>query len=123
MENLNEKNLNIKEIQRDLIISALEGGSNYWYEVTKHNKASKSAYLSEFIFDQEDGFIEIEADIKGQGQEPGKFLLNMNSVNKGWEIFKQYKIGYYTDAINENADAETGDIFLQICLFGEVIFG
>jgi hypothetical protein len=25
--------------------------------------------------------------------------------------------------LNENDDADTGDVFLQLCLFGEVVYG
>ena len=30
---------------------------------------------------------------------------------------------HYADAVTESGDAVTGDVFLQLCLFGKVIFG
>jgi hypothetical protein len=30
---------------------------------------------------------------------------------------------HFADVLNENDDAGTGDVFLQCCLFGEIIFG
>ena len=30
---------------------------------------------------------------------------------------------HYANAITEDHDAETGDVYLQLCLFGELIFG
>jgi hypothetical protein len=30
---------------------------------------------------------------------------------------------HFADLVNENDDADTGDAFVQCCVFGEVIYG
>lgn len=63
---------------RSLLCSAFEGGSNYWYEITRWELAER------YHFDDFSSFAEI---------------------------------------LDDNADANTGDVFLQCCLFGDVIYG
>jgi hypothetical protein len=46
-------------------------------------------------------------------------------VVKAWDIFSKdpkYK-NHFQNAVNGNDDAETGDVFLQLTVLGDVIFG
>jgi len=40
-----------------------------------------------------------------------------------WKVMHDDYPSHYGDAISENDDAGTGDVYLQCCLFGEVIYG
>lgn len=48
--------------------------------------------------------------------------LNLDTIEKGLHLFAENYPKDFDDFIKENEDASTGDIFLQLCLFGEVIF-
>jgi len=112
----------LKNIE-NLLISSLEGGSNYWYTIVDHNMSdfagyNPKPYLST-LSTKENGFILIQ-DKENQLKIP--FRVDLKSLNEGFGIFKEKYVDHYQDAINENDDAITGDIFLQCVVFGKVIF-
>jgi hypothetical protein len=50
-------------------------------------------------------------------------LLNREAMEKGLSIMaKKYPLNF-NKFMTENDDAETGDVFLQCALYGEIIFG
>lgn len=116
----------------DLLCSAFEGGSNYWYLIVasvdstdnKQGKPWGEEYTPSYIglpFSK-DGAVLIR---DCEDEEGDIYRLDFQSVIKGKKILAtnpDYS-RYYCDVVNENDDAETGDIFLQLCLFGEVIYG
>ena len=52
-----------------------------------------------------------------------EFPLNFTTMKQGIQIMADKYPEHFANVINENDDAETGDVFLQCCLFGEVVFG
>ena len=108
------------QLREDLLCSALEGGSNYWYEIVGDNMSETDSQFMSAVPTTETGFLMID-DQEGQLDEP--FRLNRSALVKGFGIFKEKYPRHYKDAVNEDDDADTGDIFLQCCIFGEAIFG
>ena len=112
------------EQMKGLLCSAIEGGSNYWCTLEKHNRKDVG---KEFVHEapfEKDGFL-IVSDRKS-GEEPQMdepFSVNLESLEKGWEIFKEKYPSHYADVLKENDDAETGDVYLQCVVFGELIYG
>lgn len=100
-----------KEIQENLLCSALEGGSNYWYMIID---SSKGGYMCSRPF-VDGGFITITDN------ETTKKLTS-SDFDKASELMKEKYIKHYADAINGHDDATTGDIFLQLAMFGDVIY-
>lgn len=49
--------------------------------------------------------------------------LSPIKIAQGIDIFVKEWSGDYKAVMEGNDDAETADIFLQVCLFGEVIYG
>ena len=47
----------------------------------------------------------------------------MDAIEQGIQLLERLYPGLFADFIKENEDATTGDIFLQLCLYGEVIYG
>jgi len=113
-----------KEIAAILICNALEGGSNYWYYIDAHNfkEIDGIVYLSA-ILSHEKGFLVI-SDSSGHNYfEPVK--ITYKDVEIAWQKFsyeKKYRHHFY-DAIRENDDACTGDVFFQLVVMKEVPFG
>jgi hypothetical protein len=120
-----------------LLCSALEGGSNYWYMIEDYEFPDGVKY-ADF---KEGGKYQIPDDYWHPAQliptHPGcsviftdnerddgeKFRLNREALVKGLEVMATKYPRHWTDFMQENDDAETGDVYLQCCLFGEAIYG
>jgi hypothetical protein len=124
---------------RDLLVSAFEGGSNYWIKVIDWKLAEglkyedfkeggkfalDDYYPAYFLIPFNDGcYLEIEI----QDDDDGDFgikILDSAAMQRGLELMatEPYK-SHWQNFINENDDAETADVWLQLSLFGELIFG
>jgi hypothetical protein len=44
-------------------------------------------------------------------------------LQRGLTLLAEKHPRHWNDFLNENTDADTGDIFLQLCVLGEVTFG
>ena len=123
---------------RGLLCSALEGGSNYWYCNTDHRlrddlkyedfQAGGSQTLDEYWHPYElIPFVEgcalvIEADTT-DCEKLEKYTLDRASMQRGLKLMAEQYPHHFYNFINEDDDAETGDVFLQLSLFQKVIFG
>jgi len=115
----------------DLLCNAFEGGSGYWASidgfVTPEVVAlpwGENEYHPRYIsFPFSSGGAVVLVDIEDEDET--KYTLNRKAIAQGKRIMEeneQYK-RHFADVLNENADADTGDVFLQLCLFGEVVYG
>jgi hypothetical protein len=114
----------------DLICSAIEGGSNYWYLIEEFVKPT----VLEWQTDPKQVFKHLDYPLNEGGalvisdkedDEPIKstYRLDLESITKGVQVFADKCPYQFSQFLNDNADAITGDCFLQCCLFGEVIYG
>lgn len=111
----------LEQLMSDLLCSAFEGGSNYWCKVKdlvypKGKTEADFTYLYELPF--HGGAVTITAD---GGRKV--YTLDRQALDKGWVTFRDDCARHYADAKCDSADATTGDVFLQCCLFGKIIFG
>ena len=111
----------------DLLNCAFEVGSNYWYVIREHvYPEGKTVHDYEFPYLElpltEGGSLIIDDKEDERGAQSGK-ILNLESISKGIALLHDQYPHLFLDFWEENEDAETGDVFLQLCLFGEVIFG
>ena len=109
----------------DLLTTALEGGSNYWYDNIR--------------FYREDGS---ETTYKGgdvlwmliNGTATAKFCdiedweteweLTAEMIHKNMQSFAKVRDGdHLRDVLKEDWDAITADVFFQCVTFGEVVYG
>ena len=133
---------------QDLLISAFEGAwkfdpakvkvirSNYWYRINEFGKPNGKPETwpnrtdKENIYKHVDypanpgGYVMVE-DI--EGGEKKVYRLDLDAMKKGLEVMSKLeknKGGHHIhNFLEENDDAETGDVYLQCCLFGEIIYG
>lgn len=120
---------------RDLLVTAFEGGSNYWIESINHKVAEGLTY-EDF---KEGGKLEIPGDyfpgyilvpfhegcsleIKAEDDDK-TYCLDAAKMKQGLELMAKNEQRHWQDFINENDDAETADVFLQLCLFNEIVYG
>ncbi len=121
---------------KDLMCCAWEGGSNYWctLKATRLTPAADALrtdiqrkrrettgdgtfYRWEIPF-LPDAALELEVD-----GETETYTLTREKLIAGLQVMASKYPRHFADVLNENDDASTGDVFLQCCLFGEIIFG
>lgn len=51
------------------------------------------------------------------------YTLDRDACERGLGIMATEHLNHWANFITENDDAETGDVFLQLCLFGEIVYG
>ena len=105
----------------DTLVSAFEGGSNYWYRIEENetNKHPADGALTA-------GGITVSDYVAAQEErnpKPKTERLNIDAIVKGLKVMAEDHARHFGDMISEQGDAETADVFLQCCLFGEVIYG
>jgi len=131
---------------QDLLITALEGGSNYWYEnadyefpaeyVEDINKLAQGVfrgYWAPFYCGCLTLQVKHEGDelprwngqsfekvIAGDGME---WVIKQADLIRGLQTMADKYPRHMSDFMQENDDADTGDVFLQCVCFGKLIYG
>lgn len=109
----------------DLLCNALEGGSNYWYWIDEKRQSNPE---SEFLSDipMNGGWLRFTANGDEQNETINghtAWELDRAGMIRGAQTMAEKYPRHWANVVNENDDGETGDVFLQCCLFGEVIYG
>lgn len=127
--------IDMNDMFRNLLCSAFEGGSNYWYSIVGHrfppgvsvddfHEGGRLTNPKEYWHPEE--LIPLHPGcttlITADG-EPKRWRLNRTALERGWEIMREKYPHDYADAMTQDGDMNTGDVFLQCCLFGELVYG
>lgn len=111
---------------KDLLISAFEGGSNYWCMIDNENHpydgnpadAIVDKGQTIWIDEQPDDFLpEDEEEIVHLGK------INREIIQERMKKFAEDHQWHFRNFIEENDDSETGDVFLQVMVMGDVVYG
>ncbi len=51
------------------------------------------------------------------------YKLDLDAIKRGIEVMSTKFRRHWNDFRNENDDATTGDVFVQCCIFGDIIYG
>ena len=127
-----------------LLITAFEGGSNYWLsKVTPMNGDHVISWESQFDWEDSQSCPMGTEDLKGMGlhyvipiaegnsislmedDEGGNkvTVINESDVRTGLEIMAKKYARHWKDVVDDNHDADTADVFLQCCIFREIVYG
>ncbi len=136
----------------DLFVTSLEGGSNYWYYMDlPKNIKSFGEYTSESVgeyimqggaiqFYDIDEYNQVEENLLSGGYNINGDVIDQNQYN---EDLENAKLGYvdmdkvleaitilkkeypevWESILLEQSDAGDADIFLQLCVMGDVVYG
>ncbi len=108
----------VRKILDYLLISALEGGSNYWIHSASFPDKPEGEHAYEFLFRHSRAII-----VRGD-DEPDEPVRVGYSEAYAALVELERKFPKHMDWIaHENEDADTSDIWLQLACFGEVIYG
>jgi len=126
-----------EERVRDLLVSAFEGGSNYWYMIERHDygKYTEKDFETggEFYNPEYPGMDHyLLPFVPGCGliisdsvddERKDEHRLDRESILKGLTLMEQNWPRHWGNFVTENDDAETADVFLQLCLLGDIVYG
>ena len=115
------------------LISAFEGGSNYWYMIEEAHRPDGEQALWPYREDSGKVYKHIDYPMNPGGflrisslEEPerGKLILNRERIEIGLQKLAESKdySHHFRDLMSDNADQITGDVLLQFCLYGDVIY-
>ncbi|TXM69642.1 hypothetical protein [Methylobacterium sp. WL120] len=112
----------------DQVITAIEGGIGYWCEAVDVMEPDRSTltekpwyadpklYAGPFSIK----FTELEEHKAGAGRD--RYLTPAN-VQSGLNTMSEKYQDHFRDLVDENGDSDTADVFIQCCLFGDLIYG
>ena len=107
----------------DLLCSAFEGGSTYWATLVSRREPTdtKPVYLHEWPMA---GGAVVLASTEGDEINGVKeWTLDREACERGMRVMADKYPRHWGAFMAGNDDAETGDVYLQCCLFGEIVFG
>lgn len=100
-----------------VLCNALEGGTGYWAQIDNEKGPDYHA-------DKCDEIAAGRGHLMIEDTETGKrYKLDRAALARGVAAMAKDQAKHYADMTSENDDATTGDVLLQCCLLGEVIYG
>lgn len=116
---------------QDQIVTAFEGGSNYWLQdgrvelvkPTYDELGGKEEKIVWYGRETDNFFARDEFEITIDVPDDELHKLTRESIVNGLAIMADQHANHFNDLVEENGDANTADLFLQLCLFGEVVYG
>lgn len=117
----------------NLLCCAFEGGSNYWYTIVGYQFADGIEYadFSEGgkFTDPDNYFHPCEivplhegcAVLVSDGEDT--VALDRALLASGLKALAEKYPHHFKNFMDDHEDADTGDVFLQCCLFGELVYG
>ncbi|MDC7249501.1 MAG: hypothetical protein PQJ49_06270, partial [Sphaerochaetaceae bacterium] len=109
-------------------ITAYEGACSYWastniiFSEATRQKFREGLSPSEHIFKR---MFEDNKEFRVFDVETGDVLGTVSKANlkKGYKLMQEQYENHYADVISGNWDADTADVFLQLAVMDEVVFG
>jgi hypothetical protein len=121
-----------RDILENIFVTALEGGSNYWYYLSEHAVNIIRSYvpsgvekcLSVAIFMA----IELGAEVPiNDAEDEDEVLGELSMENIATRLQKLYDDTNYSSSleleIQGNGDAYSSDVVFQYLVMGEIVFG
>jgi hypothetical protein len=75
------------------------------------------------VYDCYDENIDEDANDFTEFPESAKHHITIKDVEKGLKLMRDQYPRHYADLMEEDDDAITGDVWLQLAVFGELIYG
>jgi hypothetical protein len=112
----------------NLLCNAFEGGAiNYWARVDNSpsspffpaGEEKPYTYLQDVPF--VGGVLTIEQD--EDGYTPCPFKLTRERMAVAFQLMAEKYPHHWKDVVKDNADATTGDVFVQLAVLGDIVYG
>lgn len=128
-------NIPLDRIQ-DLLIGAFDPVSHavsYWCDIKGYRKPkkltireSKDEIYRYCDYPVNEGgaiFLVVDTGDKKDELYGKEYELGLPEIEKGLKLMQSTRADDFADLMNENEDNDTSDVFVQLCLFGELIYG
>ncbi len=105
----------------DMLITGFEGGSNYWYsQLAPRKETSKKDNSTDRFYDNllHNGFELVDKEDNDK-----KYTVTPAAIRKAVSLMYAQERQHFANWIDGNGDAITGDVFIQLAVFGKVIYG
>ena len=121
----------------DILVGALEGGSNDWYHIAKITPPKNldnidTKYMIYNALLNEGGSLEVVKmdecdvnDLKIWRKIPDtakRYIINIESIKKGLELMSKNHPTDFLSFVKETDDATTSDILFQLICFGKIVY-
>ena len=119
-----------------LLTGAIEGGSNYWmtdvhyeladglnYQQFRENQEFNGTRLTYFHPFEIIPFKEGCKLTFKDAEEDTELSLDREAMKKGLELMMSKYPQHWADFIKDEYDAATSDVFLQLCVLGDIVYG
>lgn len=105
---------------KDVLVTALEGGSNYWYELDI--KAPKGTPYEDYITQQVISGESIPVyDIEDEDEDRVPLgFINLENMERGFYLYSKDRDLVY---LLDGGDAEDADMWFQFTVMGEIVYG
>jgi len=104
----------------DIVCNAFEGGSNYWIDKVKIvSNPNNKDYASEAV--AYDGELSIHYGAEEEDRRVVPF--GQTQVERGLTLLAELYPHLFQEILNEQDDANTADVFVQLAVLGEVVYG
>lgn len=116
----------------DLLCSAFEGGSNYWYMIEEfHMPPELKGVSKDKVFrhldypTREGGYLIVSNQqlVDDEGDDIVKRKIDRPRLIEALQLMAEKHPEHFTAFAREGGDAITGDVFLQLAVLGEVVYG
>jgi len=96
----------------DLLCCAYEGGSHYWSSGDRrpYTIDGDTLRLPVTVFEEDDF-------------QKTPHTLDFAAIQRGFQVMAEKYPWHLAHFLEENEDAETGDVFLQCAVLGEIVYG
>lgn len=126
------ENIDDEEIS-SLLCSAFEGGTGYWLRELDYELAD-GVSIDDIRRDPEDidqywhwtQLVPLEEGCRVTGHDivdDKPVYVDRERIERGLQLMATKTPKHWADWRTQSGDAITGDVFLQLCIFGEVIYG
>lgn len=116
------------ERRQDMLVGALEGGSNYWYEfreqamliIDRGWDGRNKTFVDRLWMALSAGFDIPVHDVEN-GDEIGS--ISKTRIIEGEKLMREKHPEHWANIINKNDDAETADVWFQMVVLKELVYG
>ena len=122
------QNISLEHFE-EIIVTALEGGSNYWYSLSPNDfednlegkkEEPLSSRIAKTLYNDPKFQMKVY-DVEEDNFELG--IVSQESMLKAIEIAYEKYNWVYEDLIQGNGDADTADALFQLATLGELVYG
>ena len=101
----------------DLVVTALEGGINYWCRKAKVLQCPEPYTYASDVISRNGSLMLYDAE------SPDKWELTLEKFMKGVKFVCERDKYTNAEDLMDNHDADTADAIVQYALFNEIVFG